>query len=75
MRFLAIIGLLVILALPQGADASASQNLSGWAWSSTIGWVSFNNTTGGGEPWRARVCGRQHERLCLVAEHRMDLLQ
>lgn len=28
--------------------AGTSQNVSGWAWSSNIGWISFNNTTGGG---------------------------
>ncbi len=26
---------------------AAEQNMSGWAWSSTIGWISFNNTTSG----------------------------
>lgn len=30
------------------AHASMSDNLSGWAWSSTIGWVSFNNTNNSG---------------------------
>jgi hypothetical protein len=28
--------------------AGASDNVSGWAWSENIGWISFNNTTGGG---------------------------
>ncbi|MEK7567069.1 MAG: hypothetical protein AAB527_02975, partial [Patescibacteria group bacterium] len=28
--------------------AGAEHNLSGWAWSENIGWISFNNTTGGG---------------------------
>ena len=30
------------------AKAGSEHNLSGWAWSETIGWISFNNTTGGG---------------------------
>lgn len=28
--------------------AGAGHNLSGYAWSENIGWISFNNTTGGG---------------------------
>jgi len=28
--------------------AGSEHNVSGWAWSSNIGWISFNNTTGGG---------------------------
>jgi hypothetical protein len=28
--------------------ADSSDNVSGWAWSENIGWISFNNTTGGG---------------------------
>ena len=28
--------------------AGTGDNLSGWAWSENIGWISFNNTTGGG---------------------------
>src|SRR3989344_1918074 len=30
------------------AQAGSGENMSGWAWSETIGWISFNNTTGGG---------------------------
>ena len=30
------------------ANAAASDNVSGFAWSETIGWISFNNTSGGG---------------------------
>ncbi len=29
------------------AQAGASHNVSGWAWSETIGWISFNNLTDG----------------------------
>jgi PKD repeat protein len=29
-------------------EAGASDNVSGFAWSENIGWISFNNTTGGG---------------------------
>ncbi|MDP1615631.1 MAG: PKD domain-containing protein [Methylococcales bacterium] len=28
--------------------AGSEHNVSGWAWSETIGWLSFNNTSGGG---------------------------
>lgn len=48
MRFLLILSLFAFLAVPQTTSAGSSDNLSGWAWSSTIGWVSFNSTTGGG---------------------------
>ena len=30
------------------AKAGITDNVSGWAWSENIGWISFNNTTGGG---------------------------
>jgi len=30
------------------AQAGTGDNVSGWAWSENIGWISFNNTTGGG---------------------------
>lgn len=30
------------------AKAGPEHNVSGWAWSENIGWISFNNTTGGG---------------------------
>ncbi|XOB41131.1 MAG: PKD domain-containing protein [Candidatus Nealsonbacteria bacterium] len=29
-------------------DAGVDDNVSGWAWSENIGWISFNNTSGGG---------------------------
>ena len=32
----------------KSVQAAASDNVSGWAWSETIGWISFNNTSGGG---------------------------
>lgn len=32
----------------KGARAGTSENVSGWAWSENIGWISFNNTSGGG---------------------------
>lgn len=48
MRSLLTLAFLAMLILPQVAEAGSSDNLSGWAWSSTIGWVSFNSTTGGG---------------------------
>jgi len=30
------------------AIAGASQNVNGWAWSDIVGWISFNNLSGGG---------------------------
>lgn len=30
------------------ATAGTNDNVSGWAWSENIGWISFNNITGGG---------------------------
>jgi len=48
MRPLLILAFATMLMFPYGAEAGSSDNLSGWAWSSTIGWVSFNSTTGGG---------------------------
>lgn len=32
----------------ENAFAGTGENMSGYAWSENIGWVSFNNTTGGG---------------------------
>jgi len=49
--FLKIIFALVFVFLPfwpSVVSASATDNMSGWAWSSNIGWISFNNTSGGG---------------------------
>ncbi|MBT9150627.1 MAG: hypothetical protein DDT40_00800 [candidate division WS2 bacterium] len=36
------------LFLAGGVKAGPEHNVSGWAWSENIGWISFNNTTGGG---------------------------
>ena len=33
---------------PEIAKAGSEHNVSGWAWSENIGWISFNNTSGGG---------------------------
>ena len=33
---------------PKPAESASTDNVSGWAWSETIGWISFNNTPGGG---------------------------
>jgi hypothetical protein len=43
--FLLIIGLLMHGGIVQ---SGASHNISGWAWSENIGWISFNNISGGG---------------------------
>ncbi len=40
---------------PEPIRASASDNVSGYAWSDTIGWISFNNTTGGGSAYGVSV--------------------
>src|SRR3989338_509710 len=29
-------------------EAGSNDNVFGWAWSENIGWISFNNTSGGG---------------------------
>jgi hypothetical protein len=34
-------------SLPE-TSAAVEDNVSGWAWSENIGWISFNNTSGGG---------------------------
>lgn len=42
------LGLLLIICLiigiGQTAKSASTDNVSGWAWSETIGWISFNNT-------------------------------
>lgn len=46
--FLKIIFALVFFLLPlwpSVVSASTTDNISGWAWSSNIGWISFNNCT------------------------------
>lgn len=45
--FLSYLGFFSSL-VSNSAQAGAGENVSGWAWSETIGWLSFNNTTGGG---------------------------
>ncbi len=44
--FLAAFGALFLF--PRRTFAGVSQNISGLAWSENIGWISFNNTSGGG---------------------------
>lgn len=39
---------IVLLLFPFLTHAGAEHNMSGWAWSSNIGWVSFNSTNTGG---------------------------
>ncbi len=39
----AILVALLFYVVP-GVEAGAGDNLSGWAWSETIGWISFNST-------------------------------
>ena len=42
--------MLFVVLLNEQKDifGASSDNVSGWAWSETIGWISFNNTSGGG---------------------------
>ena len=49
--FLGILGILVFFSFQiiKKAQAGAGQNIYGWAWSETIGWISFNNISGGGD--------------------------
>ena len=46
--FLVISLLFLFYGFNQSVQAGAEHNVSGWAWASNIGWISFNNTTGGG---------------------------
>lgn len=43
-----IIFTLVLFLSPFAVFAGAEHNMSGYAWSSNIGWISFNNTNGSG---------------------------
>ena len=47
---LVICGVLFLVISQRGeqVQAGAGDNVFGWAWSENIGWLSFNNTTGGG---------------------------
>lgn len=38
-----LIAALFIISWSQEVDAGAGQNVSGWAWSENIGWISFNS--------------------------------
>ncbi|OGI95558.1 hypothetical protein A2917_03335 [Candidatus Nomurabacteria bacterium RIFCSPLOWO2_01_FULL_42_17] len=40
--------LFYLFSLPFIAGAGDDDNMAGYAWSSNIGWISFNNTSGGG---------------------------
>lgn len=46
-KFLLIFGLLFLF--PGVLRAGVDENISGFVWSENIGWISFNNTSGGGE--------------------------
>jgi len=43
--FVLSIAFISALCLPTQAIAGTEHNVYGWAWSSTIGWISFNNCT------------------------------
>lgn len=45
---LGLFSLLLILSMGTIVKAGQEHNLRGWAWSENIGWISFNNITGGG---------------------------
>lgn len=42
-----LVGSVWFFLAPYFSDASPSDNVSGWAWSETIGWISFNSTNQG----------------------------
>lgn len=42
--FIAIIFIVSLTTLVQPAKADVDDNVSGWAWSETVGWISFNCT-------------------------------
>ena len=46
--FLILIILSVSFFVIKETKAGAGDNVYGWAWSENIGWISFNNTSGGG---------------------------
>ena len=47
--FLVVSGLIYYFSnSSKPVQAGSEHNLSGWAWSENIGWISFNNTSGGG---------------------------
>ena len=47
-RFLIISFIALAFFGVQTVNAGLDDNVSGWAWSENIGWISFNNITGGG---------------------------
>ncbi len=47
MLFLLILALFFSFFFVNGAKAGAGDNVLGWAWSETIGWISFNSTNQG----------------------------
>jgi hypothetical protein len=49
------VGLLFSNIEPHFSEASASDNLSGYAWSETIGWISMNNIPDGGADYGVTV--------------------
>ena len=47
--FIIFIGIEIVFFVAQSAQADSNENVSGWAWSENIGWISFNNSnTNGG---------------------------
>ena len=46
--YFSIISIIAVFALVFLVQAGAEHNTSGYAWSENIGWISFNNSTGGG---------------------------
>ncbi|MCF7815921.1 MAG: hypothetical protein K9M10_02930 [Candidatus Pacebacteria bacterium] len=49
-----LLSAVTVLISPR-ADSSASDNVSGYAWSENIGWISFNSTDAGGGPYGVSV--------------------
>ncbi len=43
-KILFLLSLIILFGLAYSANAGSSHNVSGWAWSSGIGWISFNST-------------------------------
>jgi len=50
--FVSVFGWFLIYTL---TEASSDDNISGYAWSENIGWISFNNTTGGGSDYGVQI--------------------
>ncbi len=45
--FILVVAITIFASTTSQVKAGSLDNLSGWAWSDNIGWISFNSTTDG----------------------------